>query len=108
MAFFSEKKFQHLAYIGIYVKLFIWDWIALTILSMDDRNPKPLGKWQVVGLAFELGYIIALPILFFALLGKYLDNLWHTDPWLKIAGVILALASSTVWLVRRFSDLRNK
>jgi hypothetical protein len=72
---------------------------------MADLPPKSFSKWQIVGLAWELGYIIALPILFFAILGKYLDALWHTGPWLKLAGVILAITASTLWLVRRFSDV---
>lgn len=74
---------------------------------MPEQEPKAqqFDKRKVVALAFELGYIIALPIVFFGLLGKYLDERLNTDPYLKISGLILAIVTTTIWLARRFSEI---
>ncbi|OGE89717.1 MAG: hypothetical protein A2722_03425 [Candidatus Doudnabacteria bacterium RIFCSPHIGHO2_01_FULL_50_11] len=61
----------------------------------------------MVGLAWELGYIIALPLLILLLLGKYLDERYGTDPWLKIAGFIIAITATILWLTRRFREIRK-
>jgi hypothetical protein len=70
-----------------------------------DQNPKksqiPNDKWGLVGLATELGYIIALPLLAFALIGKYLDGKLHTSPWLTLVGIIMAITLTTVWLTNK-------
>ena len=63
------------------------------------------SKWQVVSLAFELGFIIALPVLLFGLLGKYLDARLGTNPVFKTIGLLLALTSSGIWLTKRFSEV---
>jgi LPXTG-motif cell wall-anchored protein len=33
-----------------------------------------------------------------------LDNKFHSTPWLTLLGVILAIASTTVWLTRRLKE----
>jgi hypothetical protein len=69
------------------------------------KNPTPTDKWRLVGLSMELGYIIALPLVVLGLLGKYLDNRWHTAPWLTLAGILLAITSTTIWLIQRFKEM---
>jgi hypothetical protein len=75
---------------------------------MQDQNPKPnprkLDKWAMATLAFEMGYIIALPLVLFGLAGKYLDGRLGTEPWLALAGVLLAIGVTTVWLIRKLKD----
>lgn len=62
-------------------------------------------KLQMIGFAFEMGYIIALPLILLLLAGKYLDLRYHTSPVFKISGLILALVASTTWLYRRFVEI---
>ncbi|MGE5392522.1 MAG: AtpZ/AtpI family protein [Candidatus Saccharibacteria bacterium] len=69
------------------------------------KTPTPVDKWRMVGLSMELGFIIALPLLIFSLLGKYLDNRWHTAPWLTLAGILIAIASTTIWLIQRIKEM---
>lgn len=71
---------------------------------MSEQQPD-FAKKQAVALAFELGYIIAIPILAFGYLGKYLDAAWGTHPYLKVAGLLLAIISSSVWLYKKFSQV---
>lgn len=73
--------------------------------NADNKSQNPAEKYRVAGLAFEMGFIIALPLIGFLLLGKYLDQRFHTDPFLKIVAIFLALALTSIWLTRRFSEL---
>ena len=68
----------------------------------QSPNPKALNKWEVVGFAWELGYIIALPIVAFAFLGKWVDRKMGNEvQWVTLLGIALAIATTTIWLVRR-------
>jgi LPXTG-motif cell wall-anchored protein len=51
-----------------------------------------------LGLAWELGYTIAVPLVALALGGRWLDKKLETSPWLLLAGILLSIAISS-WLV---------
>jgi len=65
----------------------------------------PKNKWGLAGIALELGYIIALPLLGFALAGKWLDQrLHHSIPWFTLLGIVLAIAATTAWLTKKIKE----
>lgn len=64
-----------------------------------------MKRWGLVSLGLEMGFIIALPLLAFSLLGKWLDAKFGTSPWLVLAGILIAIASTTAWLTKRFKEL---
>jgi F0F1-type ATP synthase assembly protein I len=70
---------------------------------MENQPQKP-NKWALVGLATEMGFIIALPLLVFILIGKKLDLRFHTTPWLTLVGILLAIGASTAWLTKRLKE----
>ena len=41
--------------------------------------------------AWELGYLIALPLVGLLLAGKLADSFFHTAPWLMLGGLLLSL-----------------
>jgi F0F1-type ATP synthase assembly protein I len=49
----------------------------------------------------EFGAEIALPVVFFAWLGKRLDNLWGSAPWMLVAGFLLAFSITAAVVTRR-------
>lgn len=65
---------------------------------MDSEKPKPDKSWSAVSLAWELGYTIAVPLIVFALGGRFLDKKLGTSPFLLLLGMILAI-TTTSWLV---------
>lgn len=73
--------------------------------SEDPKFAKNALKLRVTRLALELGFIIAIPIVVFGLLGKYLDERFGADPIFKLAGLVLAITVTTIWLTRRFSEI---
>ncbi|MBI4363520.1 MAG: AtpZ/AtpI family protein [Candidatus Doudnabacteria bacterium] len=74
----------------------------------SQKPPKSVSKWQIASLAMELGFIIALPLVAFGLIGKRLDAKFGTSPWLTLVGTLLAIAATTVWLIRRFKEIINR
>ncbi|MEK7166826.1 MAG: AtpZ/AtpI family protein [Patescibacteria group bacterium] len=61
---------------------------------MDNKENKE-NFWLMLSLAWELGYLIALPLIIFALVGRFLDKFFHTSPWLFLFGILLAIIIST-------------
>jgi F0F1-type ATP synthase assembly protein I len=61
--------------------------------------------WQALGIAWELGYVIAIPIVVFALGGRLLDKHFHTSPWLLLAGILISIIISSIGLVWKFKKL---
>jgi hypothetical protein len=79
---------------------------------MTDLNQKPseskVGRGEMINLAMDLGLIIALPLVALGFLGKYLDGRFDTKPWITLAGILLAIVITTLWLSIKFSKyLRN-
>ena len=65
--------------------------------NLGGRN----GLWQALGLAWNLGYIIALPLVVFALGGRLLDRRMGTSPLFLLAGVFISLIVTTIGLMRK-------
>jgi ATP synthase protein I len=63
-----------------------------------EKNQKPDSSWSALGLAWELGYTIAVPLVLFALIGRFLDKKLGTSPFLLLAGILLSIGV-TSWLV---------
>ncbi len=70
---------------------------------METAPKRPL--WQALGLAWQLGWMIVLPLVFFALAGRYADQAFGTTPWLFLGGVVVAITSTTLLLISKFSRL---
>jgi len=66
--------------------------------QVPKKSDQP-STLRMVGLVGEIGYMIAIPAVLFGFGGAYLDRTFATSPWLTIAGLALALASSAlaVW-----------
>lgn len=60
-----------------------------------------------ISVAFELGFAIALPIVLFLLLGRWLDSLLHTSPLFLIIGILFGVSVAIIsvyLLVQVFID----
>jgi F0F1-type ATP synthase assembly protein I len=55
-------------------------------------------QFNALGLAWNLGYTIAVPIVIFALAGRFLDKKLGTSPFLLLFGILLSIGITT-WLV---------
>ena len=65
---------------------------------------KNLDKRELISIAFELGFIIALPIVAFGYVGKWLDARAGTEPWFTLVGILFAIIITSVWIYRKFKE----
>ncbi len=72
---------------------------------MSPENPRPY--WQAMRLALDLGWMIVIPLVLLALAGRLADQYFDTSPWLLLVGMTLAMALTTILLVRKFTQLMN-
>ncbi len=75
---------------------------------MDEKTVKNKGNesaWSALGLAWNLGYTIAIPIVFFAFLGRYLDKKWDLSPWMLLLGIFLAMTTSGIMIYRKTMNI---
>ncbi len=52
-------------------------------------------NWSALGFAWELGYSIAIPLVLFAMGGRYLDKMWGTSPWILLLGIFISIIATT-------------
>ncbi len=77
---------------------------------MTEQNPKKTSSNQrallmkTFSFATEFGFIIALPLIVFGYIGKYLDKRFGTK-YIVLIAVLLAITASTLWISRRLKDI---
>lgn len=72
-----------------------------TFMVIPTQTQNKSALWQALGLAWELGYTIAVPLVALALVGRLLDKYWGTSPWMLLIGVLLSIVISSVLVVRK-------
>lgn len=65
---------------------------------MKNQKKNEDKSFSALGLAWELGYTIAVPLVALALAGRFLDRKLGTSPFLLLAGILISIAVSS-WLV---------
>lgn len=80
---------------------------------MDTKEPQQpkdksaLTTMKMLSFATEFGFIIAIPLLIFIFIGKYLNNKYgHT--YFTIIGILLALTVSTIWMYRKIKEFKDE
>ncbi len=68
----------------------------------SPKNSNSLDKRAMISLSFELGYIIALPLVIFGLVGKWLDGRMGNEfPVMTLIGIGLAIFATTLWIINK-------
>lgn len=57
--------------------------------------------YRTIGLAWELGYIITIPLVVLAVFGRFLDKKYSASPIFLLLGILLAIAVSGVLVFRK-------
>lgn len=68
---------------------------------MDEKTKSQSSTWFALSLAWQLGYTIAIPVVVFALLGRFLDKKLDTSPLLLLVGIFASIAVSSVGIYRK-------
>lgn len=72
-------------------------------VNSGQEENKEKNLFSVVSLAWELGYVVAVPLIIFALVGRFLDKKLETSPWIFLLGVVISIIVS-VFMVYRKAD----
>ena len=72
------------------------------VITPDEKPNKEFAKRQLISIAFQLGFIIAIPVVLFGFVGKWLDARTGTYPLLTLIGIFAAIVSTSVWIYRKF------
>ncbi len=75
-------------------------------METPDKNKKEdIRQLNLVSLALELGFSIAIPIVGLALLGRFADRYFNTSPVLLLVGIILSMFVSVALIYRKVRDV---
>ena len=69
------------------------------------RRPIKDDLLLAVRLAWNFGYIIAIPAALFGFTGAYLDKTWDTSPVLILIGFAIAIALSSLGIWRALKEI---
>lgn len=58
--------------------------------------------------AFQLGFLIALPLLGFLLLGYFLDKKFSSSPFFLLSSIIIGLTVIAFWVYYQIAPLMKK
>jgi F0F1-type ATP synthase assembly protein I len=68
---------------------------------MDDKKMPNAPWWQAgLQLFLRLSAWIVAPILLAVVVGKFLDKIFHTQPWLFLVTIIASFTFSMTMIVR--------
>jgi F0F1-type ATP synthase assembly protein I len=75
---------------------------------MQNNKEPQTSSWSALGFAWELGYSIVIPLVLFALGGRYLDKQLGTSPWLLLAGLAISLVLTSFIVYHKVTkELKN-
>lgn len=80
-------------------------------LIMEKNDQQKINKpwWQdSVTLFAQLSGWIGIPVILGVFLGKWLDNRYHTEPWLFLLTVGVAFVISTVGIVKEANSAMSR
>lgn len=69
---------------------------------MQHETPR---QYKLIGIAMEMGYLIAVPLVGLALLGAFLDKAFNTKPLLLLFSILFAIIISSVLVYRKTKEM---
>lgn len=69
-----------------------------------SQEIKKITFAKTLSLALQFAFIVALPLLLFGGIGKWLEQKYDNKLWLML-GLLLALTTTAVWFYKKITDL---
>lgn len=81
--------------------------------NMENSASKTSKKeksifWQAVGLVFQFGYTIIVPLVILVLAGRLLDKKFNSSPIFLLTGIIVSVIISGVALLLKMKKILAK
>lgn len=63
---------------------------------------------EAMSIVWDVVIAIALPTTLFALGGRWIDNRYHTSPWITILGLAIALLTAYIVVSRKAKNIAKR
>ena len=70
----------------------------------NKQKSSQLTTMKTLSFAIQFGFMIAIPLLVFVFIGKWLSAKYDNEAFLYV-GLVLALLTSTAWFYKRITAL---
>ncbi len=60
---------------------------------------------QALSLAWQMGYLLAIPLIVLALSGRLLDKRWDTSPLFLLIGIGISIAASSILVAKKAMEI---
>ena len=70
-----------------------------------EKKAAEKKQWTAYGLALNLGYMVALPVVFFGVAGVLLDKHFDSFPLFVMIGFFLAMTSALITVYVKTKDI---
>ncbi|MBP7898788.1 MAG: AtpZ/AtpI family protein [Candidatus Gracilibacteria bacterium] len=74
----------------------------------NKQTKQKSAMWLALDIAYELGYLIALPIVVLGFGGAFLDKKFGTSPLFILSGIVLSFIITSVGAYRKIKDITDK
>ena len=64
----------------------------------ENKRKRGDTDWSLFSLAWDLGWMITIPILLFGVGGAILDRRLHSSPWLLLLGFAISLSLTSFFI----------
>jgi F0F1-type ATP synthase assembly protein I len=71
----------------------------------ENKKQKKSPVFSALGLAFELGYLIAIPLVLLAVGGRLLDKKLNSSPFLFLTGIIFSILISSFLVYKKTKEV---
>lgn len=74
----------------------------------NEKQNELKKSFSMLSLAWELGYLIALPLVALTLGGRFLDKKLGTSPLILLVGVVAAIVISSYMVYKKTIDIMEQ
>ncbi|MBI4250483.1 AtpZ/AtpI family protein [Candidatus Uhrbacteria bacterium] len=80
-----------------------------TIRIMDKPPNQSSGSvLAMLGIVWTIGFMVAVPLVGFALLGRYADKAFNSSPLFFLSGVVVSIIVSSILIFRKTMQLMHE
>lgn len=74
-------------------------------MNLNGKNGGQRGSLGTIGAYTGIGIELALYIIIFLLIGRFLDNRWGSEPWLMILGTAIGFVAGFYSMFKTLAGL---
>lgn len=71
----------------------------------EEKKQKKSSVFSALSLAFNLGYLIVIPLVLLAVGGRLLDKRLNSSPFLFLTGIILSILISSFLVYKKTKEV---